>query len=207
MTNISDLKYACERGQLQVRILGKCKPNYRHYETWYLGVDKYGDVIQILGQRTNQGYVESIFHISSCYTISEYTCPYLDEYQKVLENEIYVDVGLASIILPLPDTITIPTTWFRFISKAHLLQLGENPLYYPLSRKIRNCTKHDGEEFILLILADESGNEITISLWKECINIPEKFRREELAAPPATTVVAITNLKTSTIVANNNSVT
>lgn len=41
MTNISDLKYACEGGALQVRILRKWKPHYRRHETWYLGVDKY----------------------------------------------------------------------------------------------------------------------------------------------------------------------
>lgn len=41
MTNISDLKYACEGGALQVRILRKWKPQYRRHETWYLGVDKY----------------------------------------------------------------------------------------------------------------------------------------------------------------------
>nr|KAJ0223671.1 hypothetical protein LSAT_V11C200052020 [Lactuca sativa] len=79
--------------------------------------------------------------------------------KKILENEIYVDVGLASIIVPFPDTVTIPTTWFRFVSKTDLLRLGENPPYYPdfigMLTKIRNCTKHDGEEFFLLILADE----------------------------------------------------
>ncbi|CAI9263281.1 unnamed protein product [Lactuca saligna] len=203
MTNISDLKYACEGGALQVRILHKWKPQYRRYETWYLGVDKYGDAIQILGQRTNQGYIESIFHISNCYTISEYTCPYLDEYQKVLENEIYMDVGLISIIVPLPDTVTILATWFRFASKTDLLNLGENPSYYPdfigVLKKMRNCTKRNGEEFVLLILADESGDEIAISLRKECIDVREKFRLEELATPPATTVVAITNIKPSSI--------
>ncbi|KAL7588139.1 hypothetical protein Lser_V15G39993 [Lactuca serriola] len=203
MTNISDLKYACEGGPLQVRILRKWKSDYRRYETWYLAVDKYGDAIQILGQRSNQGYIELVLHIHNCYTISEYTCPYLAEYQKILENEIYIDVGLASVIVPFPDTITIPTTWFRFVSKTDLIDLGENPAYYPdfigVLKKIRNCTKADREEFVLVVLADESGDEIAISLWKECINVPEKFKREQLAPPPATTIVAVTNIKTSII--------
>lgn len=42
-----------------------------------------------------------------------------------------MDVGLISIIVPLPDTVTIPATWFRFASKTDLLNLGENPSYYP----------------------------------------------------------------------------
>ncbi|CAH1416657.1 unnamed protein product [Lactuca virosa] len=136
-------------------------------------------------------------------TTVEYTCPYLAEYQKILENEIYIDVGLASVIVPFPDTITIPTTWFRFVSKTDLIDLGENPPYYPdfigVLKKIRNCTKADREEFILVILADESGDETAISLWKECINVPEKLKREQLAPPPATTIVAITNIKSSII--------
>ncbi|CAH1444996.1 unnamed protein product [Lactuca virosa] len=101
MTNISDLKYACEGGPLQVRILRKWKSDYRR------------------------------FH------------------------------------------------W--------------------CAKKIRNCTKADREEFILVILADESGDETAISLWKECINVPEKLKREQLAPPPATTIVAITNIKSSII--------
>lgn len=49
-----------------------------------------------------------------------------------------------------------------------------------------------------------NGDETTINLWKECINVPEKIKREDWALPPVTTVVAITNIKTLTIVGNNN---
>lgn len=90
-----------------------------------------GDAIQILGQRTNQGYIESVLNLSNCYTISEYTCPRLDDYQKVLENDIYMDVGIASVIQPIPDTITIPSAWFRFVSKTQLMEFGENPPFCP----------------------------------------------------------------------------
>ncbi|CAI9269283.1 unnamed protein product [Lactuca saligna] len=84
----------------------------------------------ILGQRTNQAYIESIMNVSNYYTISEYSCPELDRHQKVIENTFYIDVGLSSIISPLPDTVTIPTTWFRFVSKPQLIGLGENPPYF-----------------------------------------------------------------------------
>nr|KAJ0201657.1 hypothetical protein LSAT_V11C600324730 [Lactuca sativa] len=85
-----------------------------------------GDAIQILGQRTNQSYIESILNVSECYTISEYSCPELDKYQKVLENDFYINIGLSSVIKPLANTITIPTTWFRFASKSQLTELGEH---------------------------------------------------------------------------------
>nr|KAJ0186955.1 hypothetical protein LSAT_V11C900467740 [Lactuca sativa] len=160
-----------------------------------------GDAIQILGQRTNQAYIESKLNVSNCYTISDYNCPELDRHQKVLENTFYIDVGLSSTISPLPDTVTIPTTWFRFVSKPQLIDLGENPPYFPdfigVLSKIRDCTKQDGQSFILLILMDDSGNEIAINLWKECITVPTKFDRSLPIPLPTITVVAVTNLKPS----------
>ncbi|CAH1446867.1 unnamed protein product [Lactuca virosa] len=87
---------------------------------------------------------------------------FLDKYQKVLENEFYIDVGLKSIIQPIPDTITVPKSWFRFVSKLNLIQLGETPPYYPdfigVLSKIRDCTKANREPFVLLILTDERMN-------------------------------------------------
>ena len=63
--------------------------------------------------------------------ISEYSCPELDRHQKVLENDIYIEVGLISVIKPLPDTMTIPKHWFQFVTKSHLMELGEKTPYYP----------------------------------------------------------------------------
>ncbi|CAH1413374.1 unnamed protein product [Lactuca virosa] len=201
MTSISDLKTDGIGGPLQVRILRKWKHDVRQYETWYLAVDRFADAIQILGQRTNQSYIESVLHVSQCYTISDYSCPQLDNYQKFLQNEFYIDVGLKSIIQPIPDTLTIPKTWFRFVPKSHLIDLGERPPYYPdyigVLSKIRDCTKAGGESFVLLILTDESGSELAINLWKECITNPDKFNCDSLHPPPATMVVVVTNLKPS----------
>ncbi|CAI9300683.1 unnamed protein product [Lactuca saligna] len=93
MTTIFELKAEGTGGPLQVRILRKWKHDIWQYETWYLAVDKYADAIQILGQRTNQNYIESVFNVSECYIISDYSCPQLEKYQKVLENDFYIDVG------------------------------------------------------------------------------------------------------------------
>ncbi|CAH1446305.1 unnamed protein product [Lactuca virosa] len=201
MTAISELKYGCIGGPLQVRILRKWKPDNRRHETWYLAVDKFGDAIQILGQRTNQGYIESILTISDCFTIDEYTCPLLDQYQKMLEQDFYIDVGIASTIQPMPNTSILPTSWFRFLPKKQILELGENPPYCPdfigVITKVKDCNKKDGEPFLLLVLADENGDELAINLWKECTKCPEKFDRQKLLPLPVTTVVAVTNLKAS----------
>ncbi|CAI9283145.1 unnamed protein product [Lactuca saligna] len=176
MNTISDLTYGCAGNPLQIRILRKWKPQFRRHETWFLGVDKNGDAIQILGQRTNQSFIESIFTVSNCYTLSHYNCPNLDEYQKIVENNIYVDVGLASAIERIPDTVTIPRTWFRFVSEPGLNDFAENPPYLPdfigLLSRLRECKK-------------------------ECIDEPEKFNREELASPPTATIVVVTSLKAS----------
>ncbi|CAH1435394.1 unnamed protein product [Lactuca virosa] len=108
--------------------------------------------------------------------------------------------------------------WFaeRNITHSTLLELGEHPPYLPVCihiflhfctfyhkdfigvlTKIRNCTKKNGAPFVLLVLTDESGDELAINLWKECTISPEKFNLEQLIPPPATTVVAVTNLKAS----------
>ncbi|CAI9281552.1 unnamed protein product [Lactuca saligna] len=160
-----------------------------------------GDAIQILGQRTNHAYIESILNLSDYYNIPEYNCPELDKHKKVLENDFYIDVGLNFVTKPLPDTITIPTCWFHFTSKEQLTQLGENALYFPdfieMLSKIINYTKHDGQPYVLVILTYSSGNEIPINLWKECLTNPIKFIHSLLPPSPAMTIVVVTNLKPS----------
>lgn len=69
--------------------------------------------------------------MSDCFTIDEYTCPLLDQFQKMLEQDFYIDVGIASTIQPIPNTSILPTTWFRFLPKKQILELGENPPYCP----------------------------------------------------------------------------
>ena len=87
-----------------------------------------------------------------------------------------------SVIQRIPETVTIPKTWFRFLTKTNIIELGETPPYYPgtslnpphrsisfshtlafyffldyigVLSKIRDCTKIGGESFVLLILTDE----------------------------------------------------
>lgn len=107
--------------------------NYSHTPLmqYYKNPFPQGDTIQILGQRTNQSYIESVLNVSECYVISDYNCPQLDKYQKFLENDFYIDVVLMSVIQPILDTMTIPKTWYRFVSKSRLVELGETPPYYP----------------------------------------------------------------------------
>lgn len=103
--------------------------HYEYIPSSYWNIIWQRDAIQILGQRTNQSYIKSIFTVSNCYTLSCYNCPNLDEYQKILENNIYVDFGLASAIERIPHTVTIPRMWFRFVSKTALNDFAENPPY------------------------------------------------------------------------------
>ncbi|CAH1430911.1 unnamed protein product [Lactuca virosa] len=76
----------------------------------------------------------------------------------MLEQDFYIDVGIASIIQPIPDTSILPTSWFRFLPKTQILELGETPPYCPdfigVITKIKDCIKKDGEPFVLLVLAD-----------------------------------------------------
>ncbi|CAI9288490.1 unnamed protein product [Lactuca saligna] len=149
-TAISELGYASPGTALQVRILRTWTPQVRGHETWFLAVDKYGDAIQILGQRKDQGFVQSALAISKCYTLTKYGCGEPDAYQKWLHNPVYIAVGTASCITSIPDTVTIPT----------------------------HC-----------------GEDIAISLWKECTDAPSKFNRNAIQNAPAPTVIAVTNVR------------
>lgn len=86
------------------------------------------------------------------------------------------------VIEHIPDSLTIPKTWFRFVSKSHLIGLGETPPYYPGThhsfpsdlmsapytviltsvqtmlasyQKPETTPKREGESYVLLILTDE----------------------------------------------------
>ncbi|CAH1429433.1 unnamed protein product [Lactuca virosa] len=88
--------------------------------------------------------------------------------------------------------MTIPKHWFRFVTKSHLMELGEKPPYYP------DCRRQNDEPYVFLLLTDSICNELPIDLWNECITVPTKFNRDLLMPLPAITVVAVTNLKAST---------
>lgn len=68
------------------------------------------------------------------------------------------------------------------------VRISCNKIYFRLPLHRPN-TKH--------IINTISGSELAINLWKECITNPQKFDRNSLQPPPATTVVAVTNLKPS----------
>ncbi|CAH1430050.1 unnamed protein product [Lactuca virosa] len=170
ITTISEIHYGCPGTAIQVRILRMWTPQIRSQETWFLAVDKNGDAIQILGQRKDQGFVQSVLIPNRCYTIEKYGCGIPDRYKKWMEKDFYIAVGTTSSITTIPDTHVIPTYWFNFISKKRYSRLCGS-----------TC----------------SGDDIAISLWKECTNILSKFDRVSLENAPTPAVVAISSVKIS----------
>ncbi|KAL7602773.1 hypothetical protein Lser_V15G15758 [Lactuca serriola] len=57
--------------------------------------------------------------------------------------------------------------------------------------------KKKKEPFMLMTLRDENAEEITILLWKECIDSPDKFNRNALTSNSNTVVLAFTNVKSA----------
>nr|KAJ0202549.1 hypothetical protein LSAT_V11C500245260 [Lactuca sativa] len=54
--------------------------------------------------------------------------------------------------------------------------------------------------FSLIIINDKTGSsaeEITILLWKECVDSPDKFNRNALTSNSNTVVLAFTNVKST----------
>ncbi|CAI9277033.1 unnamed protein product [Lactuca saligna] len=184
---------------LQLRILRMRTPQVRTQETWFLAVDTNGDAVQILGQRKDQGYLQSVLIPSKCYTIEKYACGIPDRYQKWLDNEVYIAAGMASSITSIQDTHTIPACWFTFITKKQIANyVDRHADFIGVFSKLIRCTKKNKEPYLLLILKNELGEDIAISLWKECTNIPSKFDVVGLENTVAPVVVAITSIKIST---------
>lgn len=100
-------------------------PMYKNINTYKLFLYKLslfykGDAIQILGQRKDQGFLQSVLLPSRCYRIEKCGCGIDDRYQKWVNNEIYMAVGITSSITPLPDTVVIPRHWFYIITKKQI---------------------------------------------------------------------------------------
>ncbi|CAI9287697.1 unnamed protein product [Lactuca saligna] len=81
-TTIVELGYEAPGTKLEVRVVHTWMPQIRTYETWFLAVNKHGDAIQILGHNKDRGYIQSVFKLSKCYTISKYARGELDSFQE-----------------------------------------------------------------------------------------------------------------------------
>ncbi|CAI9259461.1 unnamed protein product [Lactuca saligna] len=151
------------------------------------------------GQRKDQSFLQSVLIPSRCYTIEKYGCGVPDRYQKWINNEFYMAVGTVSSITPLPDTAIIPKHWFSFVSKTQIPDYKDQHAdFVGFFSKLINCTKKDSEPYLLLILKNDSGEDIAISLWKEFTSVSSKFDRVVLENAPAPVIVAITSIKIST---------
>ncbi|CAI9268452.1 unnamed protein product [Lactuca saligna] len=121
------------------------------------GTTLQGGAIQILGQRKDQGYVQSILQVSKGYTISNYGCREPNSYKKWIDNPIYIAIGMASSITLLPDTNTIPRNWFKFISKGQIPDFVDQcPDFLGIFVKFRSRFKKNNEPFFLPILKNDS---------------------------------------------------
>ncbi|KAL4588024.1 hypothetical protein LXL04_000902 [Taraxacum kok-saghyz] len=163
MTRISELTYGCVGDVLEVRLLRKWYRTSKSKETWFLGVDKHGDCIQILGNKTSQKFIESRFQLNKCYSIDDYTCATTDKYKKMVQNPIYINVGRASTICDIEDKEEIPKHWFSFASFSYLLTLSRSPNNeFPdvigYCKGLRHLFKQNDtqEPFVKLDLCDES---------------------------------------------------
>ncbi|KAL4562154.1 hypothetical protein LXL04_034348 [Taraxacum kok-saghyz] len=205
MSRIAELTYACAGKKLEVRILRRWTARFRHNEMWFLAVDKYGDSIQVLNLNAAHGFPDSKFQLTRCYSIEDYTCTEIDRYQKILTNPINVNVGRVSKIREIEDTKEIPNYWFSFAAMEHLQTLIDSDREYPdVIGYFRTCDKllkRPDEPFVKMELLHERiiyGNLLPVTLWKECVTIPENFPPSITTPIPVNTVVAVTNIKVGT---------
>nr|KAJ0214386.1 hypothetical protein LSAT_V11C400164520 [Lactuca sativa] len=184
MDRISNLYFGALGKPLEIRVLRKWTSNFRKKDTWFIIVDKHGDAIQLLEQKKDETTIESKLLLNECYHITDYTCTTPDKYQKILDHTVHINIGEASTIEQIFDCPSLPKVWFRF--QLHFIGVLIN---------IRERKKKNKEPFMAMTLADANAEEITILLWKECIDSPTKFDRNVIMSNPNTSVIALTNVK------------
>ncbi|CAI9303567.1 unnamed protein product [Lactuca saligna] len=201
MDRISNLQFGSPGNSLEIRVLRKWTLQFRKDETWFIVIDKHGDTIQLLAQKTNQGCIETSLVVSRCYRIKDYTCTEPDKYQKVLNYPVHMNIGEASTIEEIPNHNALPLTWFSFSPRSHFQIIADKNLEHPdfigVLIDMKDRTKKNKEPFIVITLTDENAEEITILLWKECIDMPGKFNRNALTSNSNTVVLAFTNVKST----------
>ncbi|KAL4553839.1 hypothetical protein LXL04_040237 [Taraxacum kok-saghyz] len=160
--------------------------------------------------------------LNRCYTLDAYICIEADKYQRVeklkdlldftcgnqcilfstqrfIKNNIYITVGRASNICQVPDCDALPTFWFSFASIAYLESLMDSDADCPdVIGYFNGCEKlstKNNDAFVKLDLIHESGRSLPVTLWKECVSIPEKFDPVLTTSVSLNTVIAITNIK------------
>ncbi|KAL4554929.1 hypothetical protein LXL04_037538 [Taraxacum kok-saghyz] len=192
MARISELGYGCTGAELKIRILWKWIHHYCQTETWFLAVDEHGDAVQILGKKPNQHLLESKLNVLRCYAIEDYTCTQTRNYSKTILNPIHLNLGLASKITEIEDSETYPRHWFQFGSIEEIQKTPEKNAdltdVVGSFREIRLLYKDTGERFVKLTLTHESGQELNITLWNECIECTEKFDTDILNTTSTTDI-------------------
>ncbi|KAL4590784.1 hypothetical protein LXL04_003727 [Taraxacum kok-saghyz] len=193
MSRIADITDGCAGSKINVRILRRWAPRFRPNEMWFLAVDQFSDAIQILSIDDGGGFGGCKFQLNRCYSLDAYTCTEADKYQRFIKNPIYITVGRASKINQVPDSDELPSFWFSFASIAYLESLTNSDTDYPdVIGYFNGCKKlstKNKNTFVKLDLIHESGRSLPVTLWKECVSIPEKFDPAFTTSIPLNTVL------------------
>nr|KAJ0223292.1 hypothetical protein LSAT_V11C200065910 [Lactuca sativa] len=179
---ISNLYFGALRKPLEIRVLQEWTSNFRKKDTWFIIVDKHSKLL-----------------LNECYRITNYTCTTPDKYQKILHHPVHINIEEASTIEQIFECPSLPKVWFRFQPRAHLHTIADKNIEYPdfigVLINIRERKKKNKEPFMAMTLADANAEEITILLWKECIDSPTKFDRNVIMSNHSTSIIALTNVK------------
>ncbi|KAL4573148.1 hypothetical protein LXL04_019945 [Taraxacum kok-saghyz] len=166
---------------------------------WFLAVDQFSDAIQILSIDDSGGFGNSKFQLNRCYTLDAYICTEADKYQCFIKNNIFITVARASKICEVPDCDALPTFWFSFASITYLESLIDSdtdcPYVIGYLNGFEKLSTKNNDAFVKFDLIHESGRSLPVTLWKECVSIPEKFDPVFTTSVPLNTVIAITNIK------------
>ncbi|CAI9278146.1 unnamed protein product [Lactuca saligna] len=95
LDRVSNLYFGSPGNPLEVRVLPRWTFHFRKNVLWFIVVDKYGEVIQLLEEKENQAHAESKLSLGQWYRITDYTCTTPDNYK------------VSAILTDITDSATI----------------------------------------------------------------------------------------------------
>jgi hypothetical protein len=100
----------------KVHALELKKKNLHHGLTKILKKDIHvqGNTIQVAADRNKLELFNDRISVLQCYRISQYACVSKNLFMDVIDNLTEIVIGPATVIQPIPDSVTLPRTHFAF---------------------------------------------------------------------------------------------
>ncbi|KAK9051986.1 hypothetical protein SSX86_028614 [Deinandra increscens subsp. villosa] len=185
---------------IEVRVIRRWTPYLRPNDRCYILLDVEGYAVQAVahGQRDIR-HVEKNLDLLSCYRINGYVCTAVDTYMNVMTHPIHLLIGTAAVMTKIPEPEGFPMHYFQPRVYADLRQIYDRKEglidYIGVMEKKEFVPTKTPHPMLQLTVANSSGRTISVSLWKEVNQFPERVNMEELNNIDGPALIAVSSVR------------